>query len=480
MPQYSPGVFAGGALLALAAAFALGLLFRKGNWVEVPMGAAPLEAERVLIITALLGKKPALTEVRGFTGPVRQALRRALREEDWRIRYYQVRRLVQAVTLREIPQAAALAESWPESAPKDELLSALLEYWGEMDGTAALTYAFQKTALRQRETAVLAVLAGWARGDPEAAWRWARSNSSQNVNLGAAVFHELALASVEQAWRKAEELPEGALKTEAMADLCLYLFRQNGIQEAEKKIQEMPAGPARTGSLARLAAYRGHYQPEATAGWLAGWPPGAEQTEAAQNLTNVWAAREPQAALDWAAALPTGETRRQCLETGILHFLELRGTAAAAEWLNQLPPHPDFDHAVKQIAYRSMEDDPAAAMTWAVSIMDPAEQSEAVAVVGSQWLERDQPAARQFLLTHSELPLQARQYLLGVQAETAPEAEPPPKAAEEIPFEETYESEAWPEETTEAEEEYDTGETASPEEEETLALPLPEFPTPYP
>ncbi len=468
MPQYSPGVFAAGAAAILAAAFILGWLAKPGGLSRNGKRIPSAEKERSRIIGRLLGRPAPPEAARGWTPDLRQALHKALRQDDWRIRFYYVRRLVQAVSADEIRQAAAFAVRQSESAQKDELLSALVERWGELDGAAAWEYTRENTTARQRENMEIAALSGWGRKDPEGAWRRVRAHPPLPVSRSMAVFRAIAGQDPEAAWAKASALPEGELKNEAVAALCLYLFRRGGIQAALPRLETLPEGPSRSLCMSRLASYWGYYQPEAAAGWLADSLPGPSRREALRSLAAVWADQDPRAALDWAAELPAGEARSQCLVTSIPYYLEQAGTGSASEWLNQFNPHPDFDGAVRHLALRAMEENPEAAMTWADSIVNRQARVETMISVGEYWLETDGLNAREYLREHPDPPPALIGYLSG--AETGG-MEPAGNGQPFLPPADTRETEYFHEEILEPEILHDTREHLPVQSERAMAWP---------
>jgi len=118
----------------------------------------------------------------------------------------------------------------------------------------------------------------------------------------------------------------------------------------------------------------------------------------AEDLVRGLVATNASAALQFASTLPPEAQ-------GKAYYSLVRGWAfehmtEAGQWINGLSPGPGRDAAIK--AYVSVIDgrDPALATTWAASIQDPVERTEAMFNAFERWADKDAAAAQQWL--HSD------------------------------------------------------------------------------
>ena len=114
-------------------------------------------------------------------------------------------------------------------------------------------------------------------------------------------------------------------------------------------------------------------------------------------LATQWVEQDLEGAVSWVHALPEGSLRRQGLEVAIDTWLAGGDMASAANWLNEQPPHEDLDGAGRKVALNTYYEDPEAAMTWAVSIVDEDLRIATMYFITSHWMSSTPDGARVFL-----------------------------------------------------------------------------------
>ncbi len=295
------------------------------------------------------------------------------------------------------------------------------------DPLAALRYAEDLAPGPEREQALNAAARGYAREDPEAALAWVQSLQPPSPGLLGAVLTTLAREDPD----RAIDLVFGMSSLNEQMPVLQTLVR-NRMLSAE-----------RTASIAdRLAA-------------------SPRQRAALQTVTNIWAEREPEAALSWLLANPerapsssfghaAGGLARDDPDKAIAYMNRIPNDArdnwlsglaagyaqsdpqAAASWIVQHRGQPGYDEAAAQIAQQSARYDhlgaaallgtidmraapagvaaaanvaaqwsrenPRAAADWALDLNHDDARTRAVTAVAGQWSSKDAPGARAWAL----------------------------------------------------------------------------------
>ncbi len=400
-------VITGAWFLSLAAVFALGALSgfalrvaRERAEVSQDPDRSTEEAERAVIVEKLTGQKLSPAALRGFAPEMRQAFARALEEPDARERSYQARRILEGVTLREIYESVNFINSLPAGSRRDEAQEFLLERWGALDGRSALAYAIGETDYWQRERAVAAALVGWADVEPEEAWNWALENpggdtfSSPRLNV---LMRRIAQTDSLLAFSYAAAIPDEALRIDAIKSVSDVLVNNERRAEAIVLVENLPKGLPRSLVIARLAQGWSRYEPEKAAAWVKNLEDESALLQAAPPVARMWSAVDPSRAADWALDLPTGNTRRESIRSVIERWLEDAGPNEAAQWLNEIPAHTDFDSSFQKVGFAMMEIDASAAMTWAESITDNNLRNVTTRLIAARWSQFDPEAADDYM-----------------------------------------------------------------------------------
>jgi hypothetical protein len=301
---------------------------------------------------------------------------------------------LQAFASVEPARALAVAEKLDGNLAQMMRSSALMNLAGT-DPLAALRYAENLGPGPEREQALSAAARGYAREDPEAALAWVRSLQPPSPGLLGTVITSLAREDPD----RAIDLLFGISSLNEQMSVLQPLVR-NRILSAE-----------RTGRIAdRLAA-------------------SPRQRPALQMLTNVWAEREPEAALSWLLANPerapsssfghaAGGLARDNPDKAIAYMNRIPNEArdawlsglavgyaqndpqAAASWIVQHRGQPGYDEAAAQISAQSARYDPlgAAALVATIDMRAAPAGVGAAANVAAQWSRQNPRAAADWAL----------------------------------------------------------------------------------
>lgn len=415
-------------LTALGGVFFLGALFgialRRAASGESTQPDP--KSEVALVLTSLTGQAPIASQLddqQPFGPPWTTAIESLLNESQANRRSYQGRVLAEALTLRQIGEAVDFLASQPPSPRQLELLFLLLEQWGQLDGRTALAYALDPTRPFARDAAIEAVLAGWARQNPNAAWNWVIENPSSNardVQRHRAILTEVAARNPVRALEMADLLSNLNDRHEARQTILARVLEQNSPADALTLLAVITDPAERRLAEAAVITQWARVDPTRAATWVDATGDEALQALALPDLTAAWAQTDPARAAAYAYAGPAGSSRARALENAIDAWIDRAGPVAPAEWLNSLQAQPDLDPAVATLSLAILDTDPATAMSWILSLADPDERFFYATLAGREWLLHDPSTARASLEADPNLTPAMRSVLLG-RSSDAPE-----------------------------------------------------------
>ena len=397
-------------VVSIAAVFVLGFVlgalkgdgFRKATSFTSAAGDSHA-IERADVISRLIGRRAPRRAAEGFGKEVRDAVSAGLLERDENRRRYFIELLTEAVSLRDINAAVGYFEALSPSPQKDQFMFSLMRRWGELDGRSALAYAMANANYWQREAALAAVLEGWAKVEPRVAWDWAVAEpgrdlfSSLRIN---AVVEALVSEDARFAFDRIREIEIDAYRTGALRTMIDSLWDGPGLRDGVQWVVQLEDSMPRALTLSHIARRWAQYLPENAAAWVESLDGDPAQEGTVLALAPVWAADQPEQAMTWAAGLNAGRVRRKALGAVVEQWVAQGAHAPAAEWLNQYPPHADFDEAIQVLALKMSEDDPSAAMTWAESMTDSGGVRDVtISMIAETWLSGDPEGAREYIET---------------------------------------------------------------------------------
>jgi hypothetical protein len=244
----------------------------------------------------------------------------------------------------------ASALEWAEALPAETRNSAftgIAYQWSQQDPKAAFDYFAKHELMNEGGYMVNQALRNWAQSDSKEALAWANT------------------------------LPDGKLKDRALTTVIVSMA-DNDPREAAKMIPSLPA---------------------------------SSQDDAAGSLAARWATNDPNAAAQWAAALPEGDARSKATRNIVATWAD-RDVGKTAAWLEKLPAGISRDAAVHEFSRQVTDKDPAGAAAWAGTIYDPVQRDTAMEHIYRHWSRTDQQGAAAFFVNTPAISESLRQRLL--------------------------------------------------------------------
>jgi hypothetical protein len=113
------------------------------------------------------------------------------------------------------------------------------------------------------------------------------------------------------------------------------------------------------------------------------------------NALNEKARRNPQEALNY---LPNvAEDKRHFSYNEIANEWTKKNPTAASEWIFDLQPGKEKDHAIQGMVQELRSKEPDSSTIWAASVGDEAMRERLVQENAKLWLKRDRPAAEEWI-----------------------------------------------------------------------------------
>lgn len=236
----------------------------------------------------------------------------------------------------------------------------------------------------------VAMIAGeWAKQNPEAALKWARTLEEREAGDAiAGVFNELA-----QQDPKAAVAMAAGLSAEERMDAYRSIAESWAISDysaADNWINSL-SGDEKVEARMEAVESLANINPARAAGEALKVPEGEERDELIADVSREWAREDAGAALDWL----TTKGGESAIEEGIgrvVGTLSREDSARALEYIDAQPAGAIRDNAVQGYIYGNREAAPADTIQLAESISGEESRQRAVTRIAYQWA-REEPAA---------------------------------------------------------------------------------------
>ncbi|NDV61691.1 hypothetical protein G0Q06_04440 [Puniceicoccales bacterium CK1056] len=392
-------------MASLGAVFILGILsafafhLAPGGGADSQGDLTLDQRDMVLIIERFTGEEVDVAELLSVAGdePVppqlEQSLRAIMRESDPDFRQMATARLLGGLPARRVMAVIRFLQEIRQSPARNQILREFLESWGNSDGRSAIAFATSLSAPRERQLATGAVLRGWSQARPSDAWNWVIEREGKTRR--AERWLELILSNLGRTDRGAalallEKSPSGDFQTQMSLVVLEQILRTESPREALRWLGELPEGSA--GAAAGFLAQSWSVtEPAAAAEWL--YKSFPSELEGLENVVREWTYSYPEAAADWVWDEFSGNLRRALMDVLADEWVANDGPVPLAEWLNTHGPDPALDGAIESIVLMTANLDPATALVWAQSIVDPDARSMLEIMVGRQWIRMDPDSA---------------------------------------------------------------------------------------
>ena len=316
----------------------------------------------------------------------------------------------------------------PASDARTAALIALLEEMVADAPLRALALARTASDLPLREKLLFTVLCAWAKGDPDAAAAQARKlPEADRVNAVAAVLTG-AVRDPATAVRLAVQLcRDDPARARDYGYAAITALAQVGEYRTAVRFAVAAEGAVAGESEDRLKwiqsafSHWARQEPEYAALATVSLPDDGSRFEALLAVVADWVRIDPEGLTEFVQQLPAGADRTNTLGEA-LRLWVYNNPKAAADWIDRLDPSPELDAGVTALATlpQLIAVHPEVAISWAESIDNPGQRSNALTAILRQWGGSDPVAARSYLDQSTDLLPADRAVLLADWASPTP------------------------------------------------------------
>ncbi len=313
--------------------------------------------------------------------------------------------------------------AWMEQLPESvrvELYAPFFRQWAETDPAGAAVRLRQLSDSSKANPArwndlVGQVVAVWAGADLKGALAWIQS-------LPEGAIKSQALAEVSYRWT--ETAPQAAAayaareKDPALIKLVAAKWAETDPQSAAVWAARLPAGEGQDAATISAVVIWAQKDAAAAAAYAASLPKEKAQGPAVLAVVSAWSTTAPAQAAAWVEQFPENPVRGQAMGQ-LMSTWAGNDATAANEWLKTLPPSPSrdnsvaaYDNAVSIYSSVRSATSPASAFQSAGTIFNETLRNRSLQEIATAWLNQDQAAAQQRIV-QSGLPANIKNQLLG-------------------------------------------------------------------
>ncbi len=257
-----------------------------------------------------------------------------------------------------------------------------------------------------RAKAQAAILEVWGGINPNAAWNWVQSfqpdNRAQFIHLLGVIGRSEPRSAISLAEKFAAEHRE--LRKDIYLATVTGLTQSGAYSQARDVVEGLEIEHETKAELMNLVLGAwATYEPQVAMQWVMTQPE-EFKVAAVATMGESWSDADPQAAVNFAAGLGSGETRDSLLQPSFKKWLAL-DPAAANSWLASAPPHKDLDPLISELAAQPSANNGQVkeALTWAGKVSDPELRLSTVTSILSTFKQKDASAAAAYLYALSYL-----------------------------------------------------------------------------
>ena len=387
-----------GWMVSLGAVFVLGILsafafhLRPGAAEGVDSGLTLEQRDLSLVVERYIGVPADMGQIMSVSGgeslpeQLEQTLRAIMREPDRTERLMAATRLVRGLPSRKVMAAIRFLQEIPPDPARDQVLGRFVQAWAEEDGRRAIAFANSLNSPAERTLAIRAVLRGWSQARPSEAWDWVIQQAGQSRR--AERWLEIIVSNLSGADRATainllESIPDSSFRNQMAIAVMEQILQTETPREAIRWLGEFPGTSSREAAVLLAEAW-GRTEPQIAVEWLYQTYPG--ETEGLREVIREWVYVEPERAADWVWRTFPSRARGVLMDAVAEEWIANDGPAPLAEWLNTHGPDDSLDGAIESLALATASLDPATALVWAQSVLDPDTRSMLEIMIGRQWI----------------------------------------------------------------------------------------------
>jgi hypothetical protein len=289
------------------------------------------------------------------------------------------------------PEAGLRFAASLDATSRAALATEVMRAWAEKNVASAAAFAAGQPDMSFRSALAQGLVSAWGKTDPAAALAWSQENlrGAARTEAIAGLVKAAAEKSLTSASQLVADMEPGPAQNRACASIFETWFNKGkGERDAAFEwLASLPDAEARRAALERVQWNWMWNDPIGVRDFLNGPYGNLASPSMIQQVARNQAARNPEAAMEWASNLPAdraADARNAVLE----NWLSVRPEGAAA-YARKLPAGPERDHAIRTVSQNLIFQSPEQAADW-FRTLPAAEQKTAREVFDHTGLSDDQ------------------------------------------------------------------------------------------
>ncbi|MEO0971644.1 MAG: hypothetical protein AAFX85_01015 [Pseudomonadota bacterium] len=390
-----------------------------GLWAESDPEAAFASAEMITDANARLAFERAVVDrwaLRDPAGAVAWISQMRPSSERGRWLLKGLKSLASVDANRALQWARELESTQGHSGYTRAVLSGVADY----DATLAVASLDQLSGTRARVQVIPELAVALARQAPDQVLAWVDGlgNHAERKAAYSAAINAISFANPEEALRLLDSGPDGALRDDALHSTITRLADQHPEQAAAFLTRLAPSAQQFDAALQQLASKWARSEPYAALAWAQSLPE-VQQRKALPSVLGTLAQHDVLAATDMVATL-SGKARGDALRQVALRYAQQQPAQAMA-WLGRFEGEAGYFTSVQSVAMAWLQNDPRAAVSAVSSRLEGDQLSNVVPNLMSQWTRQDPAAASAWVdQLPSEIQAQSAQHVVSEWARRDP------------------------------------------------------------
>jgi hypothetical protein len=341
------------------------------------------------------------------SGSMQRTLSTALESKDPISRNLEIAQMIAGLDANNVQAALQAFQDAPRNRENEEYFRLFMHAWGQIDGKAALDFAFNSDDPRRFVGAAGSAMSSWAATDPNAALDYLENGEFDDRARGYmrdSLVRGWAGSDLYGASSYVSTLGEGDQRNRLSQMLVDQYLEQDGpagaMRWAEDVARNAPDDQYRSVVMNRVADRIAQSDPETAANWVdQELASGAISSRTLGEIASEWGERDPVMAASWLESHFDDQRVNGDVVAGLARQWAREDPVAAAGWVDQYLGNDRLVNreVVQNLTGEWADDDPQAAIAWVSRIQNPEVQGPGYASIMERWAREDANAAGAWL-----------------------------------------------------------------------------------
>ena len=306
-----------------------------------------------------------------------------------------------------------------EDQVRHDSLLAIADAWAAKAPEEAVQFLNELAIPDLRNPYLFFALGQWGRQNPESALAWLKkhypdADDVSRMYLTAGVIRGMVHSQPEVAFNELLAMTPGPERRGAV-DFLLQTWAQEGGEKMGQYLDQIPENNVRLREAALRKGIQFLPTEEFTvmSDWASQLSNEKDRMTTQTAIAAFWAQRDSQEAMDWAGSLPKDDfgIRSEAMARAVTYWAR-EEPEKAFEWASKHHGDPDYDRALRSVAWNTVGYQHEQAFEQIAQITDPVARDRTFDQIGWMWMSDAPAAARDFFETTTLVPDEIRYQIL--------------------------------------------------------------------